>query len=177
MEQQGARGLRGVSATARRVGAAYAGDAERPLRAYSALLGSYGAAAGGLAALAGVLGKRPPERITPWDVWLIGMATHKVSRLLAKDPVTSPLRAPFTRFEGLSGEAELAEQARGHGAQHAIGELLTCPFCVGQWIATGFSAGLVFAPRLSRLTAATFASLAVADILQFAYTAVEQRAG
>ena len=38
------------------------------------------------------------------------MATHKLSRIIAKDPVTSPLRAPFTTFEGTSGPAELAEE-------------------------------------------------------------------
>jgi Protein of unknown function (DUF1360) len=36
-----------------------------------------------------------------------------------RNPVTSPLRAPFTRYSGTSGEAELAEEVRGRGrARH-----------------------------------------------------------
>ncbi len=49
-----------------------------------------------------------PHGYSAADFALVSVATHKLSRLLAKDPVTSPLRMPFTRFEGTSGEAELA---------------------------------------------------------------------
>ncbi len=41
-----------------------------------------------------------PERIGPGDILLLGVATHKLGRLLAKDWVTSFLRAPFTTFKG-----------------------------------------------------------------------------
>ena len=40
------------------------------------------------------------------------------------------------------------------GLRHSIGELITCPFCLDVWIAAGFTIGLVFAPRLTRLVAA-----------------------
>lgn len=90
--------------------------------------------------------------------------------------MTSPLRAPFTRFKGRSGEAELAEQVRGTGPRKAVGELITCPFCVGQWVATGFVFGLVLAPRSTRLAASVFTALAGADFLQFAYAKTQQAA-
>jgi Protein of unknown function (DUF1360) len=38
---------------------------------------------------------------------LFGVATHKLSRLLAKDKVTAPLRAPFAEFEDEGGPAEV----------------------------------------------------------------------
>lgn len=107
---------------------------------------------------------------------LVGVATHKVARLIAKDPVTSPLRAPFTTFEGTSGEAELAEQVRGTGPRKALGELVTCPFCLGQWVATGFVFGLVLAPRPTRLAASLFTALTGADFLQLAYAKAQARA-
>ncbi|MFD7922153.1 DUF1360 domain-containing protein [Streptomyces sp. NPDC059740] len=44
---------------------------------------------------------------------LLAAATHKLSRLVAKDPITSPLRAPFTRYQGTSAPSELAEEVRG----------------------------------------------------------------
>ncbi len=41
-----------------------------------------------------------PERVSPGDILLLGVATHKLSRLLAKDWVTSFYRAPFTEYQG-----------------------------------------------------------------------------
>lgn len=134
-------------------------------------MGAYGVA---VAALAGVVrrrGHRLPERVSIGDIALIAVAAHKLSRLIAKDPVTSPLRAPFTRFVGTTGPAELDEEVRGVGPRKAMGELVTCPFCIGQWIATGLAFGLVLAPRATRLVASVFTSLTVADFLQFAYAA------
>ena len=105
------------------------------------------------------------------------MATHKLARRVSKDSVTSPLRAPFTRYEGLSGPAELQEGGRGSGIRKAVGELVSCPFCLSQWVATGFVFGLLMAPRATRWTASVFASLALADFVQFAYAWAEQQAG
>jgi hypothetical protein len=60
--------------------------------------------------------------------------------------------------------------------RHSIGELLTCPFCLDMWVATGFAIGLVFAPRLTRFVAATFTALTGADFLQLAYARAQQSA-
>jgi len=65
---------------------------------------------------------------------------------------------------------------RGSGARHAVGELVTCPFCTSIWVATGFTAGLIFAPRTARITAGTFAALAAADMLHFARSLLEKAA-
>ncbi len=119
---------------------------------------------------------RPLPDVRPFDIVLVGVATHKLARRMSKDSVTSPLRAPFTRYEGVSGPAELQEQVRGEGLRKAVGELISCPFCISQWVATGFVFGLVAAPRATRWTASVFASLALADFLQFAYAWAEQRA-
>lgn len=91
----------------------------------------------------------PAHRRCPQDIpWLL------VNWLLANDPVTSPLRAAFTRFAGTSGEFELSEEVRGSGPRKALGELATCPSCLGQWVATLFAFGLVLAPRPTRLATA-----------------------
>ena len=65
-------------------------------------------------------------------------------------------------------------EPEGRGWRKAIGELLTCPFCVGQWVATAFVVGFVRAPRLARFIATIFATSAVADFLQFAYAKADQ---
>jgi Protein of unknown function (DUF1360) len=155
----------------------YAHGADFPLRGYAGAMSVYGGVVAAIAATARLSGRALPERISPWDTAVTAVATHKLSRLLAKDPVTSPLRAPFTTFEGTSGPAELAEDVRPSGSKKTVGELVTCPFCIGMWVSTGFTAGYVFAPRATRLAATTLAVLAGSDFLQFAYAHAEQKAG
>lgn len=158
--------------------AAYAHGEDRPMAGYAATLATYAATAAALVGVSRLAGKEAPAGV-PWsDIALSSLATFKLSRLLAKDPITSPLRAPFTRYGELSGPSELSDEPRKDStARHAVGELLTCPFCVSQWIATGFVGGLVIAPRLTRLAAATFGVVAVSDFLQFAHTWTEQATG
>lgn len=153
---------------------AYAGTHDRPLKGYLVVAATYATLASGAAGLGRARGARIPERIDGRDLALVGLATHKLSRMIAKDPVLSPLRAPFTTYEGTSGEAELSERVRGTGAQHAFGELLTCPFCLAQWVATALTAGIVIAPRWTRLAASILAAKTIADLSQFAYDATQK---
>jgi hypothetical protein len=51
---------------------------------------------------------------------VVAAAAHKLSRLLAKDPVTSPLRAPFTSYQGTQGPAELKEEVRGQDGRKTV---------------------------------------------------------
>jgi hypothetical protein len=147
---------------------------ERPVAGYTAVGAAYLAAVGAAALVTRRRGCRLPERVDPADVVLIGVATHKLSRILSKAGVTSPLRVPFTRFQGRSGPAELKEEVRGTGVQRAVAELATCPFCLGQWVATGFAVGLVNAPRATRLVASVFAALTVSDFLHLGYATCER---
>jgi hypothetical protein len=147
--------------------------ADRPLSALASLVTIY---TGVVAALVTVAHRRQrlPERISAADLALYSVATHKLARLVAKDPIASPFRAPFTRLEGLSGPAELHEEVIGDGWRHAVGELLTCPFCLGQWVGTAFVFGGVLAPRATRVVAATFVVHAASDALQHGSRALER---
>ena len=107
------------------------------------------------------------------DLALITVATHKTSRLIAKDRVTSTVRAPFTRFQGDAGPGEVDEAARGHGLRRAIGELLVCPYCLDLWTAAAFTAGLLLAPRPTRWIASILTAVTGADALQIAYKKAE----
>lgn len=162
---------------ARRQAHEYSNGESRPLGGYLEVLGVYGAAVLGAAGLGRLTGSQVPERVGPWDVVLLAVATHRLSRTIAKDPVTSPLRAPFTEYEGVTAAAELKEGVRGHGVQHSLGELLSCPLCLAQWVATAFGAGLVLAPRQTRLAMAVLGAVAGADFLQYVYAIAQQRAG
>jgi hypothetical protein len=159
-------------------GAEYAAPAgeQRPLGGYAILSGAFAAALAGALAAARPSGRELPERLPLQDVVLAGVATHKVSRLIAKDKVTSFLRAPFTRFQEKAGHGELEEEARGSGLRLATGELLICPYCLAQWVAGAFAVGYVYAPRTTRLLAGMWTAHTVADALQLAYSAAEKRA-
>lgn len=154
----------------------YAPPSERPaLLSYAALMVCFNALFGGGLLAARKQGRELPERIPATDLILIGVGSHKLSRLITKDKVTSPLRAPFTELEESGGPAELEERARGTGARRAIGDLLICPYCLGLWIVAAFALGLLFAPRLTRFLAAVFTALTLSDFLQIAYKAAEEK--
>jgi hypothetical protein len=145
------------------------------LRGYAGVMTVY-AAGVGAAALAMWRKKRLPNTFTAGDFALAALASHKLSRTLTRDSVTSPLRAPFARFEGSAGPGEVNEKVAAEGAAKSIGELLTCPFCLDQWVATGFVTGFALAPRLTRYVASIFAVRAGADLIQFGYAAAEHAA-
>jgi hypothetical protein len=107
---------------------------------------------------------------------LLGVATHKISRLVAKDSVTSPLRAPFVEYVEPAGEAEVNERPRGTGLQKSIGELISCPFCMAVWVGTGLVGTWVLAPRLARLVASTATAVATADFLHLKYDEAKRKA-
>jgi hypothetical protein len=146
----------------------------RPLAGDLGAMGVYLGLVSAAAAAVRASGRELPERIPLGDATLLTVATFRLARRIAKDPVTSPIRAPFTRFQGASGHAEVAEEVREHGGvKHAIGELLTCPFCLAQWVGTGFVLGYVTAPRATRLAALTMTMVAGSDVLQFGYDAIQ----
>lgn len=164
----------GLRAWFERQGREYSKGEDRPLRGYLALMSVYagGTVSAGLVARA--LGRSTPNGLSPWDVAQLTVATQRLSRTIAKDPVTSPLRAPFTTYDGLAAPGELKEQVRGDGLQHSVGELLTCPMCLAQWVATAFVVGLVVAPRTTRMAMATFTAVAGADFMQHLYVYLQQ---
>ena len=155
----------------------YAQGEPRRLGADLGAMGVYlGLVSAGAAAVR-ASGRELPDRIPFGDAALLAVATFRLARRIAKDPVTAPLRAPFTAFQGPSGHAEAAEEVREHGGvKHAVGELLTCPFCLAQWVATGLVFGYATAPRATRLAALTMTLVAGSDVLQFLYDAIQNGA-
>jgi Protein of unknown function (DUF1360) len=129
---------------------------------------------------AGLVGARRrghelPERIDGRDIVLTGVATHKLSRLIAKDKIMAVARAPFTEYQQPGGPAEVEERPRGQGVRRAVGELLVCPYCLGMWVSGAFNLGLVVAPRATRFAASVLTGLTISDFLQIVYKAAEER--
>ncbi len=148
---------------------------EEPLPSYAALAGLFNLIFALFLLTARRAGRPIPERIEARDIALLGVATHKLSLLVAQDAVTSPLRAPFTELQEKQSPKNVDEKPRGKGLRRSLGELLTCHFCVGQWVASFFAYGLVFAPAVTRLVASIFAIVALSDHLHQTYKALMKR--
>jgi hypothetical protein len=146
-------------------------ELERPLGSYTTLMAAFSAVFGGGIVLAGATG-RLPRRPSLTDIALVGVAGHKVSRLIAKDKVASPVRAPFVTTV-VDEEGELADEPVGTGMRRAAGQLLTCPSCVGQWACAAFVLGTIWSPRPTRAVASVFAADAISDFLHAAYRAAQ----
>ena len=145
-----------------------------PTRDYAALVAIFNGLLATVLLTRRCLREPLPDRIEPRDLALFALSTQKLSRVITKDKVTSAFRAPFTEVEGKGAAGELEERGRGQGLRRAIGDLLTCPFCLGTWIASGFIYGHIFSPRLTRTVASIFAVGGLADFLQQAYIKAQE---
>ena len=113
--------------------------------------------------------KRLPKRLSVMDLALLSLATHKLSRLIAKDRVTGIIRAPFVSYIRSAGAGEVEEEPRGSGIQRGIGQLISCPYCMGPWCATALGFGFIFAPKVTRFFAGILVSVTGSDFLSRVY--------
>jgi hypothetical protein len=146
---------------------------EQLLAEYASLLGFFIAS---VAVLTGIAMEkdRLPRRFRLLDLALLGIATHKMSRIVAKDRITGILRAPFVSYVRGSGAGEGEEEPRGRGFQRGIGHLISCPYCMAPWCATALGFGLLFAPRVTRFFTGILVSVTASDFLHRAYTRMKQ---
>jgi hypothetical protein len=118
---------------------------------------------------------RLPRKFGLLDRALLGIATHKLSRIVAKDRITGILRAPFVKYIRSIGAGEVEEEPRGRGIQRGIGHLISCPYCMGPWCATALGFGFLFARRATRFFAGILVSVTVSDFLHRAYAAANEK--
>jgi hypothetical protein len=139
-----------------------------PYEAYATIAGAF---FGGLATVAALSRRSSPG--TALDLAALAAATFKASRTLSRERVGSFLRQPF-----VEGDAELGEDEApaGTGFQRALGELVTCPRCLGTWTAAALASTQVLTPRFGRLLTWTLGASAANDFLQAAFTALCEKA-
>jgi hypothetical protein len=130
---------------------------------------------GGLAAAGGIakLLDRDPREHTPLDLVLLGLATFKASRTVARDEVTSFLREPFVEGRAREGAEDPVESG---DLRQAVGELVTCSRCIGTWIAAGLAGTQIIAPQFGRLLTWTLATAGANDVLQAGFSALTNKA-
>jgi hypothetical protein len=151
-----------------------------PHGAYAAIMGTFVAGLGGAGLLARALGRDAKDH-TALDLAVLGLATFKASRTIARDEVTSFLRDPFVEEDAHEGGEEPVHTG---DLRQAIGELVTCSRCIGTWAAAGLTMTQVLAPRFGRLLTWSLAAAGTNDFLQASFAALahksnelQQRAG
>ena len=140
-----------------------------PYHAYAAIVGTFMAGLGAVSGLA-ALRNRPAQEFRAIDLAVLGLATFKASRTLARDKVTSFVREPFVEGEAYDGEDE--RPVRDSELRQALGELVTCTRCVGTWLGAGLASLTILAPRTGRLLTTVLAAGAVNDWLQAGFAAL-----
>ena len=141
------------------------------LNSYAILMAGFGTLFYGMYRYSCAKGVNRNIPITGWDLALLAVATHKITRTLAKDRITKPLRDPFTKED----KTEHKEVAKGRGLQKAIGNLLTCQFCLGPWVATSLLFGLKIAPSFTRHIGVVFATVTGSDFLHLSYQSLKSK--
>lgn len=152
------------------------GEDPQTLSSYAVLVGIFNLILAAFLLLTRRTGRGLPERIEVKDIALLGVATHKLSNTLANDAVAMPLRAPFTEIQEKQSPKMVDEEPRGRGLRRSVGELVTCKFCLGMWMASFFTYGLILAPRVTRLIASILAVVTLSDHLHQTYKALTNRA-
>ena len=145
---------------------------EPPVHAYLALMSVFATAYGGLLFVGAKKNRLP--KVSARDIALLGVATHRLTRILTRDKVALPLREPFTEVEGTAGAGEMREHPKGRGLRRAIGTLLCCQYCMGPWIASALVAALAVRPRETRVACAMLATTTVSDFLHQSYACVRK---
>ena len=113
-----------------------------------------------------VLRRRDEQvQLRPFDLAMLGLSVYRTGRLLAYERVAAPIREPVTSTvpDG-SGTGE-AVVATGTGWRWTLGELVSCPVCVGTWVAAGLVYGLHLMPRPTRVFLAVMSTTGVAQLL------------
>ena len=139
-----------------------------PYRAYATIAATFVAGLGAVSGLAAAR-KRPVQELTAIDLALLGLATFKASRTIARDKVTSFVREPFV-------EGEDEQPTHETELKQAIGELVTCTRCIGTWIGAGLASTQILAPRTGRLLTSVLAAGAVNDFLLAGFSALTAKA-
>ncbi len=104
-------------------------------------------------------------QMAPFDLVLLGLSTYRTGRLLAYERVAAPLREPVTETVPDGSGAGEAVVATGTGWRWTLGELVSCPVCIGTWAAAGLVYGLHLAPRPTRVFLAIMSTTGVAQLL------------
>ncbi|MBV9169540.1 MAG: DUF1360 domain-containing protein [Chloroflexi bacterium] len=121
---------------------------------------------GVLATFAGRVVKREHDvMLKPFDLLMLGLTSFRIGRMIAFEGVAAPLREPFTDTRPDGSGAGQTVVASGTGVRRVVGELMSCPICLGTWVAAGLVYGLHLMPRPTRVLMAVMSTTGVAELV------------
>ncbi len=117
--------------------------------------------------------KKKSFKPTPFELTQLAFASYRLGRMVAYDKIFETYRAPFAQtVQDPSGAGDTTEP-RGAGAREVIGELITCPICIGTWIAAALVYFLNLFPAAARTLLAITSSIGIAEFLNAATEAFQ----
>ena len=143
---------------------------DRPVEAldYGLLNAAYGALLTGMVVATRNGARREP--IGGAELLPIGAATFALSKVIAREKIGAWVREPFVEVR--SGE----RRPRGDRLRHAVGELVTCPRCLGAWSALGIVSLRLASPPAGRAVTSVLAASATNDFLHAGFRWLCERA-
>ena len=110
------------------------------------------------------------------DLLLLGLASHRIGRMVAFERVAEPFRAPFTVTVPDDSGVDETVVARGHGVRWVVGELLSCPTCVATWSALTLTIGRRLLPGPTQMLVNILAVVGVSELVSSVVEDLEWRA-
>ncbi len=104
------------------------------------------------------------NQIPTLDLFLLGLASFRITRLLSLDAIAEFLRGPFVReysFRTSLGVFKVDQEPRSESMlRYHIGEILSCYWCLGVWVSFFLVVGYLYIPKNFYLPFLLFLSVA-----------------
>jgi hypothetical protein len=71
------------------------------------------------------------HELTPFEFFLLALATFRLTRLFVYDKITAFFREQF--YDAKVTKTAVTLQKPPHGPRRTLAELLSCPWCIGMW--------------------------------------------
>ena len=111
---------------------------------------------------------RLPTSIRSFDVVLLGLAAARLTDIISTDQIMEWLRRPFVKMETteIAGHEVETRTGRGHELKKVLGDLLSCPWCVGVWVAAGLTYAYFLMPAVIWIFILIMAIAEIGSLLQ-----------
>jgi Protein of unknown function (DUF1360) len=120
--------------------------------------------------------KGKPDDFTALDLVMLGLASYRTGRMVAYDKVFETERMPFAETVPDPTGAGETVVPKGTGVRYALGELISCPICVGTWIAAILVFGLTILPGPTRMFLKIMSGIGLAELINAGTEALQWNA-
>jgi hypothetical protein len=120
----------------------------------------------------------PKVELQPWQFALLALATFRMARTLSFNEIAEPLRSPFTVTipDSCKAGSNVHPKPGSRGIIYAVGSLLACPICTGQWSALILYASLVLVYNIGIKLVMILALAGASEILHYITCSIEWKA-